>query len=559
MTLNHRLSASGIGLLPILCIVFMIVAPATQAAEEATSRPLHYVETGPVQEAIDQLDGTLTEMPTNILWRPVLDRQIGDITQEEFENYIKQRRTRHPLQYGKIDPSKSPQTGLTIIFQTDASVPSAAVTALGDVKAYLESRFSDNITVAVHIDFDPSLPSGVLGATGTYTASTPPSWLTTRAHLLDDRDPDDFIQAYLPESYLPVRYNGASSTVTNENRCNFAWSNYGAIGYTIGGLSGESSFNPDVNWDYDPSDGVPSYKYCFQSVVAHEVGHALGFLSMAEQWYDPASDVFALDIYRFQFTDGSGDYNPDTYEEFQTCPRLVDYNYPNDQHISNIFYYNGTDVEYRMQDGSPYQASHFRDGYVDGIMTAFSNPGQTYYPNFYRTADLDMFDAIGWDYTGYIPDIDNDGVADFNDNCSQTYNPDQEDSDGDAVGDSCDNCIYAANPLQEDTDGDLVGDSCDNCIYIPNPDQADADGDQIGDVCDWVCGDADGSGEVDIDDVVFLIAYIFGGGPAPDPEIKADADCSGAVDIDDVVYAISYIFGGGPAPCDPDGNGTPNC
>jgi len=546
-------------LLLLLCFGLLIFAHTAQAGEEATSSPLHYVEKGPVQEAINRLDGTLTEMPTNILWRPVLDKRVGDVTQQEFEDYIEQRRTRHPLKYGKIDVSKSPQAGFNVIFFTDATVPADAVTALADVEAYLETIFTDNVNVAIYIDFDSSLPSGVLGATGTYTAATPPSWSSTRTQLLNDRDADDFIQAYLPSPYLPVRYNGASSTVTNENRCNFAWANYGAIGNSIGGASGETSFNPSVNWDYDPSDGVPSYKYCFQSVIAHEIGHALGFLSMAEQWYDPATDVFALDIFRFYRFDGTDDYNPDTPEEFETCPRLVDYNYPNDAHNSNLFYYDGTDVEYRMQDGSPYQASHFRDGSVDGIMTAYSNPGQTYYPNFYRTADKDMFDAIGWDYVGYVPDIDNDGVADFNDNCSHIYNPDQEDADGDAIGDSCDNCIYAYNDLQEDFDGDGVGDSCDNCIYISNPDQTDTDGDQIGDVCDWVCGDADGSGAVDIDDVVYLIAYIFSGGPAPDPEIKADGDCSGAVDIDDVVYVIAYIFSGGPAPCDPDNNGIPNC
>ena len=31
---------------------------------------------------------------------------------------------------------------------------------------------------------------------------------------------------------------------------------------------------------------------------------------------------------------------------------------------------------------------------------------------------------------------------------------------------------------------------------------------------------------------------------------SGDPDCSGNVDIDDVVYLITYIFGGGPAPCD---------
>jgi hypothetical protein len=75
----------------------------------------------------------------------------------------------------------------------------------------------------------------------------------------------------------------------------------------------------------------------------------------------------------------------------------------------------------------------------------------------------------------------------------------------------------------------------------------------------YICGDADGSGAVDIDDVVYLIAYIFSGGPAPEPLATGDADCSGAIDIDDVVYLIAYIFAGGPAPCDPSGDGVPDC
>jgi len=64
-----------------------------------------------------------------------------------------------------------------------------------------------------------------------------------------------------------------------------------------------------------------------------------------------------------------------------------------------------------------------------------------------------------------------------------------------------------------------------------------------------VCGDADASGTVDIDDVVYLISYIFGGGPEPNPVASGEVDCSGAIDIDDVVYLIAYIFQGGPEPC----------
>jgi len=75
----------------------------------------------------------------------------------------------------------------------------------------------------------------------------------------------------------------------------------------------------------------------------------------------------------------------------------------------------------------------------------------------------------------------------------------------------------------------------------------------------YICGDADASGIVDIDDVVYLIAYIFLGGPPPVPYEAGDADCSDVVDIDDVVWMISYIFSGGFDLCDIDGNGEPDC
>jgi hypothetical protein len=75
----------------------------------------------------------------------------------------------------------------------------------------------------------------------------------------------------------------------------------------------------------------------------------------------------------------------------------------------------------------------------------------------------------------------------------------------------------------------------------------------------YLCGDADGSKEVDIDDAVLLILYVFAGGQAPEPYGSGDADCSGAVDIDDAVWLMSYIFAGGNAPGDIDGDGEPDC
>lgn len=69
--------------------------------------------------------------------------------------------------------------------------------------------------------------------------------------------------------------------------------------------------------------------------------------------------------------------------------------------------------------------------------------------------------------------------------------------------------------------------------------------------CIWCCdtaGDADNSSAITIGDVTFLIARIFGGGPAPVCQDEGDADGSNTITIGDVTYLIARIFSGGPAP-----------
>jgi hypothetical protein len=61
-------------------------------------------------------------------------------------------------------------------------------------------------------------------------------------------------------------------------------------------------------------------------------------------------------------------------------------------------------------------------------------------------------------------------------------------------------------------------------------------------------GDADGSDQVDVLDVDYLIDYFFRGGPPPACEEEADADDNDQVDVLDVDYLINYFFRGGPPP-----------
>jgi hypothetical protein len=114
-------------------------------------------------------------------------------------------------------------------------------------------------------------------------------------------------------------------------------------------------------------------------------------------------------------------------------------------------------------------------------------------------------------------------------------------------------------------------DSCLSWSYYTNPDSA-ANADSISiDSIPWTvwndstvvfdngrlqvvavtCGDANQDQEISIADAVFLISYVFKGGPAPVPEYAGDANGDGDVNIADAVYLISYVFKGGPEPVCP--------
>jgi len=63
-------------------------------------------------------------------------------------------------------------------------------------------------------------------------------------------------------------------------------------------------------------------------------------------------------------------------------------------------------------------------------------------------------------------------------------------------------------------------------------------------------GDPNMDDMINSSDVIYLVNYVFKGGPAPLPVNRAgDVDCSGQITSSDVIYMVSYVFKGGPAPC----------
>ena len=69
--------------------------------------------------------------------------------------------------------------------------------------------------------------------------------------------------------------------------------------------------------------------------------------------------------------------------------------------------------------------------------------------------------------------------------------------------------------------------------------------------CD-LAGDANNDGKVNVGDAVYIITYVFRGGPAPPCMQEGDANGDGKVNVGDAVYIITFVFRGGPPPiCGP--------
>ena len=168
---------------------------------------------------------------------------------------------------------------------------------------------------------------------------------------------DDVIQAFLPTgSSIPVRFTATSATVTNVSSVDWTRGNYKAAGGGIsGGTEGNMQLNNAFSWDFDVTNGVSSSLVSLTDVLVHEVTHALGFVSVVDQ--QATTFINPLDAFRFARSVRSGisNTNPASNADFQTFAREVSFNNPTTDDANTDL----ISAEYRMSDGSPYQASHF--------------------------------------------------------------------------------------------------------------------------------------------------------------------------------------------------------
>ncbi|MFP4102782.1 NF038122 family metalloprotease [Coleofasciculus sp.] len=175
-------------------------------------------------------------------------------------------------------------------------------------------QFTDDITVNIDIGFE-SLGSGILGQASSNTIGN--RYSNVRNALTNDRvSADDFTAvANLPtDSFLDflttdpfsgntIRDNNSS---TNNYYLNINRANAKALGLLSGNNSSTDAtikFNSDFNFDFNPDNGISSNTFDFVGIAAHEIGHALGFVSGVDivDYYsepDGPGAPLSLDPYR---------------------------------------------------------------------------------------------------------------------------------------------------------------------------------------------------------------------------------------------------------------------
>ena len=311
---------------------------------------------------------------------------------------------------GAMCAALAPAHALTFEYNFTAGTPAQAQSGFVAAGNLWSNVLSDPITVKLTVG-TAALGGSILGQarTGqvTFGYSTIASALAADATSANDV----LAVSNLPSGSLPILINRTSENASsatpyldNNGSANnvlieLSTANAAAIGLpvTLGTLNGCLAachgfiqFNSAFNFDYDRTNGITSNQFDFIGIAAHEIGHALGFISGVDVLdgnvglSEDQLRLSTLDLFRYSAASaalGALDFTASTTAKYFSINGGV---------ASSLSFATGVAF------GDGRQASHWKDGLGLGILDPTSAPGE-----FLTIGANDRLamDAIGWNLT----------------------------------------------------------------------------------------------------------------------------------------------------------------
>jgi hypothetical protein len=305
----------------------------------------------------------------------------------------------------------TPTNALTFNFTPATGTSQQAIDGFAQAGNFWSSLFTDNATVNVNINFS-ALSSGILGETG--SSSKAFSYTQVYNALNADKTSADDISAVknlansstfnMLLNRTSNNPNGVGSATTyvdkdrdaNNSTIRMNTANAKALGLlgTTTTSDASISFSNQFSWDFNRTDGITGGTFDFVGIAAHEIGHALGFVSGVDildsnsrnPYYrdDQFTYVNTLDLFRYSTASknqGAIDWTADTRDKYFSV----------DGGTTKIASF-ATGQNF----GDGRQASHWKDNLGLGIMDPTSAYGELLQIS---ENDQRAFDVIGWNRT----------------------------------------------------------------------------------------------------------------------------------------------------------------